>query len=172
MHEGAKIFDVLRVRSDHQIADPRAYYLIRGFVTIHPRHGVVAFGEVAVFQGHLDLLVFGQVNRDRPFHFAAPDRFRTIRDEGAVAFITLPQTPQRPRPLNRLPASVGYLRYKLDLPGFPVSRRLLADNNPRHVMSAFDQWRANHGPNSRPPVRRDVSSGHVSGFDVMGHKGA
>src|SRR5262249_9690432 len=90
--EVAKMIYVMRIRLGEQFADRRANDLIRGLVTIHPRHRVVAFGEISVFENHLDLLVFGQFDRNWLFHFEAPDRFRTIRDEGAIAFFALPET--------------------------------------------------------------------------------
>src|SRR2546425_12609042 len=110
--EGAEMGDVPRIRPDEQIADPRAHDLTRGLVTVHPRHRVVALGEVSIFEEHLDLLVFRQVDRDRLFEFEAPDRFRTIRDESAVTLLALLQTSHGSRPLDRLPASVSHLRYK------------------------------------------------------------
>src|SRR5262245_5383795 len=136
--EGAKMFDVPRVRPDEQFANPRAQDLIRGLVAVHLRHRVVALGEVSVFKDHLDLLALRQIDRDRLFEFEAPDRFRTIRDESAVTLLALPQVSHSPRSLDRLPAPVGYLRYNLDLPRLPVARRILADYNPRHIMSVLD----------------------------------
>src|SRR5215475_8149082 len=97
---------VLRIRPGDQIAEPRAYDLIRGLITVKSRHHVVAFGEVRVFVGQFDMLVCRCANRDRLFKFEAPDPFRSSRDEGAVTLLALPQTFHRPGPLNRLPASI------------------------------------------------------------------
>src|SRR6266540_3024242 len=76
------------------------------------------------------------------------------------------------RSLIRLPASVGHLRYKLDLPSLPLARRLLADNHPRHIMAVLAQRRANQSPGLRPPVCREVFSRQRRGFYVIGHKRA
>jgi hypothetical protein len=119
--EGEHLVYVPWVRPDDQIADPRAYNLICGLVAVKPRHHIVAFGEVGVFEDPLNLFVFRQVDRIRRFHFVAPDRFRTVRDEGAVTLLALPQTFHRPGLLNRLPASVSHFRDKIDFPRLPTA---------------------------------------------------
>jgi hypothetical protein len=98
--EGANLVDVSRVRPDEQITDPRSSDLVRGFVAVHTRHRVVAFGQVSVFEYHIYLLVFRQIDGYRLFEFDAPDRFRAIRDESAVTLITLSQCSYRPGQLN------------------------------------------------------------------------
>src|SRR5262249_28208120 len=114
--EGAKLGDILRFGPDKQIADPRPQNLIRAVVTVHPRHRVVAFGQVSEFEEHLDLVIFGQRDRDRMFEFESPYRLGTLRDEGAVTLIALSQVSYRPRAFHGLPAPVGYFPYKFDFP--------------------------------------------------------
>ena len=92
--------DVARIRLDEQIADPRAQNLIRAVITVYPRHGVVAFGEIGDLVKHLDLLVLRQRNRDRPLEFEAPDRFGTLSDESAVTLFALLQAPLDLGPLD------------------------------------------------------------------------
>src|SRR6266540_3265566 len=133
---------------------------------------LLALGDITMYSPTADdglIFHFGQIDRNRLFEFEAPDRLRIVRDESAVTLLALSQVSYRPRSLDGLPAPVGYLRYKLDLPRLPVARRLLADSHLRHIMSVLDQRRAHQCPDFRLPVCGEISSWRRFSLDVIDH---
>ena len=62
--ESAKKGDVLRIRLDEKIAESRSDDLIPALITVHPRHRVVAFGEICEPVHQLDLLVHRKSQRE------------------------------------------------------------------------------------------------------------
>src|SRR5262249_38646875 len=139
LSESVKKSDVLRIRLDEQIAQPCTHNLTRVVVAVHSCHRVVAFSEIRGFKEHFDLLAVGRRDRDRPFEFKSPYRFRTVRYERTVTLIALLQTPCCPGTFDRFPTPVGNGCYELDLFDRPMARRLLMDGHSRLEISALVQ---------------------------------
>src|SRR5262249_33939561 len=74
--ESTKKLDVLWIRPEQQISDPRAQNLVSAVVAIHARHRVVTFSEVCELVKPVDLLVDRQRYWDRLFEFETKDAFR------------------------------------------------------------------------------------------------
>ena len=83
--EGEEVVDVVGVGARQEGAQSRADDLGRRGEAVHPRHLVVALGEVAVAVEVVDLLVLGKVGGAGALELEAPAAGRGELEEGVVA---------------------------------------------------------------------------------------
>jgi hypothetical protein len=80
-------FQVARIRFRQHVPQPRSDQPRRRLLAVHPRHRVIAFGEVSVLVKKLDLLLLRQLGVDRLIQLESPDALGALLDEPAIALL-------------------------------------------------------------------------------------